>query len=131
MTFKRNYLTSNEIGIVASAMLDEPNEFKRQITKYGFVAYLLINEYEDTEDKDGTINSGKIYDELMENAIDLDEKVTNLYLVDKIVKEELGIGRTIEQALVIINAKLDEGLKKFDTQALKEAVGELQTLANK
>ena len=131
MTFKRNYLTSNEIGMVAGAMLDEPNEFKRQITKYGFVAYLLISEYEDAENEEGIIDSGKIYDELMENAIDLDEKVTNLYLVDKIVKEELSISRTIEQAMIILNAKLDEGLKKFDTQALKEAIGELQTLANK
>lgn len=129
MTFKRNYLTSNEIAMVVTAMLDEPNEFKRQITKYGFTAFLLIEEYKDAENEDGTINSGEIYDELIANAIDLDEKVINLSLVDRIVKQELSINKILEEALVVLNAKLDEGLKKFDTQALKEAVGELQTLA--
>ena len=131
MTFKKNYLTSEEIAMVVMAMLDETSEFKRQMVKYGFTAYLLINEFESYADEEGVINNAEIYDKLMAEAIDLDEKVDNLYIVDKIVREETNTTRVIEKALVELNTKLDEGLKKFDTQALKEAVGELQTLAEK
>ena len=131
MTFKKNYLTSEEIAMVVMAMLDETSEFKRQMVKYGFTAYLLIDELEDCADEDGVINNADIYNKLMAEAIDLDEKVDNLYIVDKIVREETNTTRVIEKALVELNTKLDEGLKKFDTQALKEAVGELQTLAEK
>lgn len=126
MTLKRHYLKTEEIGIIVSAMLNEPNEFTRQITKYGLTAFLLIDDYKDSEDEDGNIDSGKIYNELMENAIDLDKEVYNIQIVDKIVERELGVAKTVEKILNGVIAQIDESMKAIDPKALMVELDKLK-----
>ena len=113
MKIERNYLTADEIGVVVSAMLEKDNEYERQMAKYGVVAQFL----ELVEVKDG-MDCSDIYTELVKNGIDLDVEIINLYLVDKIVREELGVAKTVGAILSGVIEQADEALKNIDPKAM-------------
>ena len=113
MKITRKYLTAEEIGVVVEGMLEKDNEYERQMVKYGVVAQLL-GIVEVTEDMD----CNGIYTELVKNDIDLDVEIVNLYLVDKIVREETGVAKVVESILNGVIQQLDESMKNIDPKAL-------------
>lgn len=92
----KNYLTSKEImGVVSELTVSENGELvhktaiERYILKVGMVAQIVL----DGMDKFNDCN--EIYDYVMENNIDFDIEVSNYYMIDILVKEELGVTNII------------------------------------
>jgi hypothetical protein len=138
MKLIRNYLTAEEIGIIVSEMLSDgigidengneftytKSEYERQMIKYGIVGQLLVDGLDINDDT----TTNDIYTALISNAIDLDQGVYNIWIIDKIVREELGVAKTVEKVLNEVIANADEALKGFDPKAM---LVELNNLQNK
>ena len=122
MTLKRHYLTTEEIAYVTEKMLSVETEFERQVLKYGVIAQMLVDGLEVTEDT----SCNDYWNQLMENAIDLDKEVYNIQIVDKIVERELGVAKTIEKILNSMIAQIDESMKAIDPKALVVELNKLK-----
>ena len=114
MKLIRNYLTSEEIGLVTTAMLEAQTEYERQMLRYGIIAQMLVEGLIISEDTD----NNDIYDQIVRENIDLDKEVRNIYIVDKIVERELGVAKTVEKILNGVIAQIDESMKAIDPKAL-------------
>jgi len=122
MTLKKNYLTAEEIAFITENMINTTDEYQRQIIRYGLVAQLTVDGLNIT---DGTTNND-IYNVLIENAIDLDESIINIDIVDKIVDRELGVAKTVEKILNGVIAQIDESMKAIDPKALMVELDKLK-----
>lgn len=114
---KRDYLKNEEINEVVNAMINEPSAFGRRMMQIGIVAQMVCDlgdlEWE-------TCNN--IYDAIIEQGdIDLDAQVKNMWEIDMIVKEELGVDKAFKDFL----NHLDEKLKNFK---IDNAIGQMQEL---
>lgn len=119
--FIRKYLTSNELAFVISEMLKHDNAVEREIVKVGMVAQLLVKElgeYEDCND---------VYDYVMEKGIDL-TKIVNYNDIDRLVNEELGINKVINDFVIEFENKISKSLEGLD---LNSAITQLKELADK
>lgn len=118
--FIRKYLTSNELAFVISEMLKHDNAVEREIVKVGMVAQLLVKElgeYEDCND---------VYDYVMEKGIDL-TKIVNYNDIDRLVNEELGINKVINDFVIEFENKISKSLEGLD---LNSAITQLKELAD-
>ena len=122
MTLKRNYLTAEEIAFVTEKMLSVETEFERQVLRYGVIAQLLVDGLEENEDT----NCNDYWNQLMENAIDLDKEVYNIQIVDKIVERELGVAKTVEKILNGVIEQIDESMKNIDPKAMLVELNKLK-----
>lgn len=136
MKLIRKYLTAEEIGAVVFEMLKDgisidengneftytKSEYERQMIKYAVIGQFLVDGI--TINEDTTTND--IYTALVANAIDLDKEVDNIGLVDKIIREELGVAKTVEKVLNEVIANADEALKGFDPKAMLLELNNLQ-----
>ena len=122
MTLKRRYLKTEEIAYVTEKMLSVETEFERQVLRYGMIAQILIDELEVNEDT----NCNDYWNQLMENAIDLDKEVYNIQIVDKIVERELGVAKTVEKILNGVIAQIDESMKAIDPKGLMVELDKLK-----
>jgi hypothetical protein len=113
MKLERNYLTASEIKEIVDAMLEKESEYDRQIVKYGGVAQILGL----VEMKEG-MDCTDAYDILAESGIDLDAQISNLFLIDRIVREELGVAKTVGAILSGVIEQADEALKGIDPKAM-------------
>jgi hypothetical protein len=112
MELKREYLTSSEIASIVGELVQHESAVDRHIIGISMVAQTLI----DGLDKYETCN--KIYDKLLEEGIDIEMEVINYYLIDKLVKEELGIDSAVRTFLEQIgdklkNVNLDEAINQL------------------
>lgn len=90
---KRGYLTSDELIQIVNELVsvDEDGNFlhekasEREILKVAMTAQCLCEEVS------GMKTCNDMYDWYMEQDIDFDTDVKNYYVIDKLVKEELGI----------------------------------------
>lgn len=92
----KKYLTSNEIMEVVNELTKVENgelvhntAVERYILKVGMVAQIVL------EDMDKFKDCNEIYDYVVENDIDFDMEVNNYYMIDVLVKEELGTTNVI------------------------------------
>lgn len=122
MKLIRNYLTSEEIGVVITAMLEAQTEYERQMLRYGIIAQMLVEGLIISEDTD----NNDIYDQIVRENIDLDKEVRNIYIVDKIVEKELGVAKTVEKILNGVIAQIDESMKAIDPKALMVELDKLK-----
>ena len=122
MTLKRRYLKTEEIAYVTEKMLSVETEFERQVLRYGMIAQILIDGLEVNEDT----NCNDYWNQLMENAIDLDKEVYNIQIVDKIVERELGVAKTVEKILNGVIAQIDESMKAIDPKGLMVELDKLK-----
>ena len=122
MTLKRNYLKTEEIAYVTEKMLSVETEFERQALRYGMIAQFLVDGLETNKNT----NCNDYWNQLMENAIDLDKEVYNIQIVDKIVDRELGVAKTVEKILNGVIAQIDESMKAIDPKALMVELDKLK-----
>lgn len=122
MKLIRNYLTSEEIGVVITAMLEAQTEYERQMLRYGIIAQMLVEGLIISEDTD----NNDIYDQIVRENIDLDKEVRNIHIVDTIVSKELSVSKAIEKTLNDIVAQVDESMKAIDPKALMVELDKLK-----
>ena len=122
----RNYLKAEEMAVIVVEMLKQEEEFSRQMMKYSLTAQLLLNGIDASEDK----NSSDIYNQVIESGIDLDEAVINLWLVDKIVRQETDTPKVIEKMLNGVVNKINEAIDNVDPKALLVELNKLQNGVN-
>ena len=122
MKLIRNYLTSEEIGVVITAMLEAQTEYERQMLRYGIIAQILVEGLIISEDTD----NNDIYDQIVRENIDLDKEVRNIYIVDKIIERELGVAKTVEKILNGVISQIDESMKTIDPKALMVELDKLK-----
>ena len=122
MKLIRNYLTSEEIGIVITAMLGAQTEYERQMLRYGIIAQMLVEGLIISEDTD----NNDIYDQIVRENIDLDKEIRNIHIVDTIVSKELSVSKAIEKTLNDIIAQVDESMKAIDPKALMVELDKLK-----
>lgn len=122
MKLIRNYLTSEEIGVVITAMLEAQTEYERQMLRYGIIAQMLVEGLIISEDTD----NNDIYDQIVRENIDLDKEVRNIYIVDNIVEKELGVAKTVEKILNDVISQIDESMKAIDPKALMVELDKLK-----
>ena len=123
MTLKRNYLTSQEIATVVASMIQKEYSVEREIVKVGLVAQLLIEdlgEYDNCDD---------IYDVVMENNIDFTQ-VSNYYIIDYLVEQEIGIEKVLKDFVNIMNDKVVEAVNKLDLNGAIKQLGEISNVGN-
>lgn len=123
MKIVRDYLTSDEIDYITSAMIEKSNAYEREMVKDGLIAQLVcedIGEYDSCE---------KYYDEyIKEPTANFKEIIRNYDVLDKIVVEEIGIKKVIEEFTNNLNEKLDNATKNID---LNGAISQLKEISEK
>ena len=123
MKIVRDYLTSAEINYITDAMIEKSTAYEREMVKDGLVAQLVcedIGQFETCEE---------YYDEyIKEPKANFKEIIRNYDVLDKIVSEEIGIKKIIEDFTNNLNAKLDDATKNID---LNNAVSQLKEISEK
>lgn len=105
----KKYLTSNEIMEVVNELTKMENgelvhktAVERYILKVGMVAQIVL------EDMDKFKDCNEIYDCVVENDIDFDMEVNNYYMIDVLVKEELGITNVIRDFVKSVEVSMKD-----------------------
>lgn len=121
MKLKKGYLTAEELGFIVSEMVGIEGAVNREILKVGLVAQFVIEDLEEFE------SCNDIYNKLIETEdINLIYSVHNYDVIDKLVKEELGIDKFMKDFLKGFEEKLDASMQGLD---LNSAVKELSKIA--
>lgn len=120
MKFIKNYLTSEEISVIVAEMLTKSNAVEREIVKIGIVAQILIDE----KDLGEFETCDDIYNKIMEQGIDFNT-IFNYNIIDKLVKEELGVDKFIKEFLIGFDEKLTKSLDGLDLNGAIQQLGEI------
>lgn len=113
---KRGYLTSDELIQIVNELVsvNEDGNFlhekasEREILKVAMTAQCLCEEVS------GMKTCNDMYDWYMEQDIDFDTDVKNYYVIDKLVKEELGIDCAVRSLIKNVENKMT-GFNMNDT----------------
>lgn len=123
MKVVRDYLTSQELGYIVSAMLEKETALEREVVKVALVAQLVCEDLGDFED------CNDIYDKVVsDNKINFDGIITNYYVIDKLVAEETGINKILKDFIENINTKIVKSVENLD---LNSAIKELKEISEK
>lgn len=123
MKVVRDYLTSQELGYIVSAMLEKETALEREVVKVALVAQLVCEDLGDFED------CNDIYDKVVaDNKINFDSIVTNYYVIDKLVAEETGINKILKDFIENVNTKIVKSVENLD---LNSAIKELKEISEK
>lgn len=105
----KKYLTSNEIMEVVNELTKTENgelvhktAVERYILKVGMVAQIVLDDMDKFKD------CNEIYDYVVENDIDFDMEVTNYYMIDVLVNEELGTTNVIRDFVKSIEISMKD-----------------------
>ena len=121
MKVVRDYLTSQELGYIVNAMLEKETALEREVVKVALVAQLVCEDLGDFED------CNDIYDKVVaDSKINFDGIVTNYYIIDKLVAEEIGVERVLKDFVQSINEKVVKTFENFD---LNSAIKELKNVS--
>lgn len=121
MKITRDYLTSQELGYIVNVMLEKETALEKEVVKVALTAQLLcedLGEFEDCND---------IYDKVVANGIDFSSIINNYNIIDKLVAEETGINKVLNDFINNISIKLEDSIKNLD---LNGAIKELKGIAN-
>ena len=123
MKIVRDYLTSTEINYITEAMIEKSNAYEREMVKDGLIIQLVC------EDVDKFESCEEYYDEYIKDpSLNLKEIIRNYDILDKIVAEETGVKKIIEEFTNNLNAKLDDATKNMD---LNGAISQLKEISEK
>lgn len=123
MKIVRDYLTSTEINYITEAMIEKTNAYEREMVKDGLIIQLVC------EDVDKFESCEEYYDEYIKDpSLNLKEIIRNYDILDKIVAEETGVKKIIEEFTNNLNAKLDDATKNMD---LNGAISQLKEISEK
>lgn len=123
MKVVRDYLTSQELGYIVSAMLEKETALEREVVKVALVAQLVCEDLGDFED------CNDIYDKVVsDNKINFDGIVTNYYVIDKLFAEETGINKIFKDFIENVSTKIVKSVENLD---LKSAIKELKEISEK
>lgn len=123
MKIVRDYLTSTEISYITEAMIEKTNAYEREMVKDGLIIQLVC------EDVDKFESCEEYYDEYIKDpSLNLKEIIRNYDILDKIVAEETGIKKIIEEFTNNLNTKLDDATKNMD---LNGAISQLKEISEK
>lgn len=128
MNITKKFLTIEEIANIVDQMIEESISYNREIIKVSLVSqYCTDGDFTNKKDID-------IYNMVAENGIlDLyDTEINNYYIIDKMVKEELGIEKSVSEFLNSLNIKIDNAMKNMPKDLnlkdffnnLKKVIGE-------
>ena len=123
---KRGYLTSDELIQIVNELVsvNEDGNFlhekasEREILKVAMTAQCLCEEVS------GMKTCNDMYDWYMEQDIDFDTDVKNYYVIDKLVKEELGIDCAVRNLIKNVGSKMTG----FD---MNDTIEQLKGVVNK
>lgn len=124
MTFKRNYLTSDDLTYILNTLDAVEDEFSREILKVALTAQILIED----EDWDSYNNCNDMYDKIVSEGINFYDKVKNYYVIDEIIRKQNSVEKVVERFLDGLNQKIDEYSKLIDLSQMETLVGELKKL---
>ena len=123
MKIVRDYLTSSEIGYIINAMLEKESAYEREMVKDGLIIQLVC------EDVDKFESCEEYYDEyIKDSSLNLKEIIRNYDILDKIVAEETGVKKIIEDFTNNLNSKLENATKNMD---LNGAIKQLKEISEK
>lgn len=123
MKIVRDYLTSAEISYITEAMIEKTNAYEREMVKDGLIIQLVC------EDVDKFESCEEYYDEYIKDpSLNLKEIIRNYDILDKIVAEEIGVKKIIEEFTNNLNAKLDDATKNMN---LNGAISQLKEISEK
>lgn len=123
MKIVRDYLTSAEINYITEAMIEKTNAYEREMVKDGLIIQLVC------EDVDKFESCEEYYDEyIKDSSLNLKEIIRNYDILDKIVAEEVGIKKIVEEFANNLNSKLDDATKNMD---LNGAISQLKEISEK
>ena len=123
MKVMRDYLTSEELGYIVSAMIEKETAVEREILKVGLVAQLVCEDIGEFND------CNEIYDKVMaDDKINLSVIIRNYDIIDKLYQEETGINKILKDFVDDISVKIENSIKNLD---LNGAIGQLKEIADK
>ena len=125
MTFKRNYLTSDDLTYILNSLEAVEDEFSREILKVALTAQILI----DDEDWESYETCNDMYDKVMSEGIDMYAKITNYYMIDEVLEKKNSLEKVVERFLDGLNSKIDEYAKSVDLAQMENLLGELKGLS--
>ena len=104
-------------------MIEKSNAYEREMVKDGLIIQLVC------EDVDKFESCEEYYDEYIKDpSLNLKEIIRNYDILDKIVAEETGVKKIIEEFTNNLNAKLDDATKNMD---LNGAISQLKEISEK
>lgn len=117
----RDYLTSQELGYIVNAMLEKETALEREIVKVALVAQLVCEDLGDFED------CNDIYDKVVSDSkINFDGIVTNYYIIDALVEQEIGINKILKDFVNDMSEKITSAIENLD---LNSAIKELKNVS--
>lgn len=114
----RKYLTSEELVNIVNELVKHESAVEREVIKQGMVAQCLI------EGMDKYNNCNEMYDKVMENSIDFEIEVSNYYMIDKLVREEMGVEKIIKGFVDNMNENIKNIPTNLDIQTLMKQMKE-------
>lgn len=127
MNITKNYLTIDEIANIVIQMIAQPISYNREIIKVSLVSQYCIDG--DFTDKTDT----EIYNMVAEDGIldEYDMEIHNYYMIDKMVKEDMGIEKSMSDFLNTLNTKVDVVMKNMPKDFnLKDFFGNLKKVVD-
>lgn len=127
MNLTKNYLTIEEIANIVDQMVTHNISYNREITKVSLVSqYCTDGNFTDKTDVE-------IYNMVAEDGIldEYDMQIHNYYMIDKMVKEDIGIEKNVGEFLTNLDKKVDEVMKKMPKDFnLKDFFGNIKKAIN-
>lgn len=127
MNITKKYLTIEELANIVDQMIEQSKSYNREIIKISLVSqYCTDGDFTDKSDVE-------TYNIVAEDGIldGYDMEISNYYMIDKMVKEELGIEKSISEFLTSLDGKVSEAMEKMPKDFnLKDFFGNLKKVIN-
>ncbi|MBQ0112210.1 MAG: hypothetical protein KBT03_03680 [Bacteroidales bacterium] len=124
MKIIRNYLKDSELQEIVNTLVGIESSIDREIVKIGMVAQCVCDELGEFKDCNDIYNT---YIQC-EDEIDFDYDIKNMYVIDKCVKEELGVDTNVRTFLNELNVKIKD--INFNPQELVAQMEQLKGVIN-
>ena len=109
INFKRFYLTIEEIAEIVEEVKGYKESYNREVTKVNLTVKALF-DYDF-----GEMLNTEVYNFAVENKLieRIEDEVSNYFIIDKMVKEELSVENTVRNFLEGLDKKIDKFSKKL------------------
>lgn len=120
--FKKGYLTIEEIAEIVEEVKGYKESYNREVNKINLVVKTLVDY------NFGEMLNTEVYNFAVENAVIelIEDNISNYYIIDKMIKEELSVENTVREFLEELDSKIDKLSKKmpksFDVDGVIESI---------
>lgn len=121
INFKKLYLTIEEIAEIVEEVKGYKESYNREVTKVNLTVKALF-DYDF-----GEMLNTEVYNFAVENKLieRIEDNVSNYFVIDKMVKEELSVENTLREFLENLDKKLDKVMKKLPEKVNLKDLSEL------